>query len=88
MGINQTIRRTNLREGEMADIHSSSPAEGRRWKTRGGSDPGIIYVLGFIGALIYFIQQAATFVEGLLGVLKAIVWPALVVYKVLEFFGL
>ncbi len=43
-----------------------------------------VYGLGFIGALIYYIQHAATFGLGLLGVLKAIVWPAMVVYRVLE----
>lgn len=43
-----------------------------------------IYGMGFIGALIYFIQHAVGFWDGLLGVLKAIVWPAMLVYKVLE----
>lgn len=44
-----------------------------------------VYGLGFIGAAVYFIQHAATFWIGVLGFLKAIVWPALVVYKLLEF---
>lgn len=43
-----------------------------------------IYGLGFIGALIYFIQHATTFWIGVLGVLKAIVWPVFIVYKLLE----
>ena len=44
-----------------------------------------VYGLGFIGALVYFIQHAGSFGEGLLGVLKAMVWPAFVVYKLLQF---
>lgn len=44
-----------------------------------------IYGLAFLGALIYFIQQATTFWIGVLGVLKALVWPAILIYKVLEF---
>ena len=44
-----------------------------------------VYGLGFIGALIYFLQHATSFGVGVLGVLKAIVWPALLVYKLLEF---
>jgi hypothetical protein len=44
-----------------------------------------VYGMAFIGALVYYIQNADTFVMGLLGVLKAIVWPAMVVYKLLEF---
>jgi hypothetical protein len=46
---------------------------------------GAVYGLGFIGALIYFIQHATTFGAGLLGLLKAIVWPAILVYKFLAF---
>lgn len=47
---------------------------------------GAIYGLGFLGALIYFIQHSATFWIGVLGVLKSIIWPLLLVYKLLEFF--
>ena len=47
-----------------------------------------VYGLGFVGALIYFISTAATFWMGLLGVLKALVWPAYVVYGLLKFLGL
>lgn len=45
---------------------------------------GSVYGLGVIGALVYFIGHAATFWEGVLGFLKALVWPALLVYKLLE----
>lgn len=43
-----------------------------------------IYGLGFLGAAVYFIQHASTFWEGVLGVIKAIFWPGVLVYKVLE----
>jgi hypothetical protein len=46
------------------------------------------YGLGMIGAAIYFIQHAATFWMGVLGILKAIIWPVLLVYKLLEFIKL
>lgn len=52
----------------------------------GGAAGGGAYGLGFLGALIYFIQHADTFWIGVLGVLKAIVWPAILIYKALEFF--
>jgi hypothetical protein len=45
-----------------------------------------VYGLGFIGAAVYYLQHVATFWEGVLGILKAIVWPALLAYKLLEFF--
>jgi hypothetical protein len=42
-----------------------------------------VYGLGFIGAAIYFIGHAATFWMGVLGFLKALVWPAFLVYQAL-----
>lgn len=47
---------------------------------------GGVYGLAFLGALVYYIQHADSFWIGLLGVLKAIIWPAMLVYKFLEFF--
>ena len=40
-----------------------------------------VYGLGFIGAAIFFIGQAGTFWLGVLGFLKAIVWPAFLVFE-------
>jgi hypothetical protein len=37
---------------------------------------GAIYGLGFLGALVYYVSSAATFGGVVLGILKAIVWPA------------
>ena len=48
-----------------------------------GSAP--VYGLGLIGALVYYLQHATTFIAIVLGILKSIVWPALVLYKLLEF---
>jgi hypothetical protein len=44
-----------------------------------------VYGFGLIGALVYYLQHAATFAIGVVGVLKAVFWPAMVVYKLLEF---
>lgn len=46
---------------------------------------GGVYGLGFIGALIYFLFHATSFWLGLLGILKAIVWPAMLVYGLFDF---
>jgi hypothetical protein len=48
---------------------------------------GAVYGLGLIGAAIYFISHAATFWMGVLGILKAIVWPAYLVYEALKTLG-
>ncbi len=49
-----------------------------------GAGAGAVYGFGLIGALVYYIQHAQSFTEGLLGVLKALVWPAILLYRVLE----
>jgi hypothetical protein len=45
---------------------------------------GGIYGMAFLGAAVYFIQHATTFWEGVVGFIKALVWPAVLMYKVLE----
>jgi hypothetical protein len=47
-----------------------------------------IYGLGLIGALVYFIQYADSFWMGVLGVFKAMFWPAILVYEMLKYFRL
>lgn len=42
---------------------------------------GAVYGLGFIGAAVFFISQASGFWMGVVGFLKAIVWPAFLVYE-------
>lgn len=49
---------------------------------------GIIYGLGFIGSAIYYVSSANEFFwEGVLGILKALLWPAFLVYELLKFLG-
>jgi len=44
-----------------------------------------LYGLGFIGAVIYFISTATGFWMGVLGFLKAIVWPAFLIYEAFKY---
>ena len=77
------------------DATQPSPVHERGIHDRGksgGADAssgamGAVYGLGFIGAATYWIQAADSFVDGLLGVLKALVWPAFLVYDLLDFLG-
>lgn len=50
-------------------------------KVQRSTSTSAIYGLGFIGAAVYFIAHATSFTDGLLGFLKAIVWPAFLVYE-------
>ncbi len=45
----------------------------------------VIYGFGVIGATIYFIQHAQTIWTGIVGLIEAIFWPAVLVYKLFEY---
>lgn len=51
------------------------------------SGSSAVYGLGLIGAAVYYISQAPTFWLGAIGFLKALVWPAFLIYEVLKFLG-
>ncbi|HXY28443.1 MAG TPA: hypothetical protein VEH82_09210 [Acidimicrobiales bacterium] len=54
-----------------------------RAATCGGA--GAIWFLGFLGALVYYIHyHSGTFWLVVLAFLKSLVWPAFVVYHVLQ----
>lgn len=54
------------------DIPSSGPASA-------------VYGFGLIGAAVYFLVHATSFWMGVLGILKAIVWPAVLVYEAFKY---
>lgn len=45
---------------------------------------GGVYCLGFIGAAVFYFSTATGFWVGVLGFLKAIVWPAFLVYHAFQ----
>lgn len=59
-----------------------SRRSGRARATRGAAPGGggAVYGLGLIGSLVYFWQQANGFWDHIVGILKALVWPAFLVY--------
>jgi hypothetical protein len=65
----------------MAENKKSKSKCGNSIKRNSGC--GGAYFLGMIGAAVYYIQQSETFWAGVLALLKAIVWPAFLVYKLL-----
>lgn len=57
-------------------------ADGRG--SAGAAGGGAVYGIGMIGALIYYIASATSFLDGLYGVFQAIFWPAYLVYEALD----
>jgi len=51
---------------------------------RPGSAWGWTYFLGIIGTAIYYVQQVHGFWLIVLAILKAIVWPVFLLYKVFQ----
>jgi hypothetical protein len=56
----------------------------KAWRGRRAGAGDAVYGLGLIGALVYYIQHGHGFWGVVLGILKAIVWPALLVYDALK----
>ncbi|GGH75502.1 hypothetical protein [Phaeocystidibacter marisrubri] len=56
-------------------------------KVKKSGTSGAVYGLGMIGAMVYYIQAATSFWMGVLGVFKAFVWPAFLVYEGLRAMG-
>ena len=48
---------------------------------------GFVLFMAYIGAAVYFIQQNHSILGIVLGLLKAAVWPAYVLYEVLRLRG-
>ena len=53
-------------------------------KVQGGSSEAV-YGLGLIGAWVYYIGRATTPQERIRGFFKGLLWPAFMVYELLEF---
>jgi hypothetical protein len=50
-----------------------------------GSGGSCIWFLGFVGSAVYYIQQASSFGSIVVGLLKALFWPAFLAYNLLKF---
>ena len=61
--------------------------EKKKYNRKGHAPAGAVYCLGLIGAAIFYISIAPTFWVGVLGFLKAIVWPVFLVLEALKFLG-
>ena len=62
---------------------STEKREGRTGMKDNGMVGGI-YGMAFIGGAVYYIAHAVSFWGGVLGFFKALVWPAVLMYKILE----
>lgn len=54
---------------------------------RQGGGAGAVYGLGFIGAAVWFWKQASTPEEQAMAILKALAWPAFLVYRAFRALG-
>lgn len=48
---------------------------------------GWVYFLGIVASFIYFLQSSSGFGEGVVAMLKALVWPAYAVYHLFKLLG-
>ena len=73
----------------MADETTSPKTEGKgRDRMNNNGISGGAYGMAFIGAAVYFISHAATFWAGVIGFIKALFWPAFLIYRLLEYLNM
>ena len=70
------------------DEHSTEYEQKGRKTMKHNESAGLFYGMGFIGAAIYFIGHATSFWVGVYGFIKAIFWPAVLMYSLLEYLKL
>ena len=74
--------------GEKIDKEIEKECKGEKKWHHHHSGGGAVYGIGLIGAAVYFLQHSASFWGGVLAILKAFAWPALLIYKLLGMAGL
>ena len=71
-----------------SDTEVPKPEQKRTKVIYRGASSAPIYGLGLIGAWVYYLGQATTFWLGVMGILKGIVWPAMLVYELLKYLNM
>lgn len=71
---------------EKEPVYCDDKKERKKTNDRHTADSAL-YFFGFIGAAIYYISTASTFWIGVIGFLKAMVWPAFLVFEALKYLG-
>jgi hypothetical protein len=55
---------------------------------KGSNSGNAVYGLGMIGTAYYFLQHASNFTDVVMGIVQAIFWPAILVYRALQLLSL
>ena len=71
---------------EKEPVYNDGTKERKKSMNRHTTDSAL-YFFGFIGAAIYYISTASTFWIGVIGFLKAMIWPAFLVFEALKYLG-
>ena len=53
-----------------------------------GTASDAVYGFGLIGAWVYYLTHATSFLMGLLGIFKGIFWPAFLVFELMKYLGM
>lgn len=69
------------------NVNGEKPQKKARIIHKGGGSEAV-YGFGLLGAWFYYISTATSFGMGLLGILKGIIWPAMLVYEAMKYLGL
>lgn len=81
-----SVKKVNAKTSTSKSWKDKICSRGSKDACKGGS--GCLYGLGIIGALVYYLSTATGFWVGVWGVVKALLWPAFLVYELLRFINM
>jgi len=67
------------------DLNPTKPDDKKMMVKYQGGGSDTVYAIGMVGAWVFYIKRASTNQERVLGFLKGLVWPAFLVYELLEY---
>ena len=70
------------------ETNSTKPEQQKTKVIYKGAASAPIYGFGLIGAWVYYLVHAETFWMGVLGILKGIVWPAMLVFELMKYLNM
>jgi hypothetical protein len=83
---NQPQGPSTLPQGAQMSNQTNIQEKPKQKVIRQGGASEAVYGLGIIGAWVYYFTHSATFLLGVVGFFKGIVWPAMLVYEALKYF--
>ncbi|MBW3020983.1 hypothetical protein KY334_06825 [Candidatus Woesearchaeota archaeon] len=79
------MKKKTVKKAKCCDTKSDTCCETNFCKPNMNACGGGAYFLGIVGALVYYMSTATGFWSVIWGIIKALLWPAFLVFELLKF---